>query len=56
MAKAFVIKVKFDTDKVKSQTRQNFTVASQTESAVISELEKKMSGHKIVLIKELVWK
>ncbi len=55
MKKVNVQLVKYDMSKTKNRNRKNMLVDGQSESAVISQLERIHKGEKVVTIHEIIW-
>ncbi len=55
MQKVRVQFVKYDMSKTKNRNRKNMLVDNQSESAVISQLERIHKGEKVVTIHEIIW-
>lgn len=55
MNKVKVSLVKYDMDKTKNRKRKDMLVDSQSESAVITQLERIHKGEKVLKIHEIIW-
>ncbi len=55
MKKVNVQLVKYDMSKTKNRNRKNMLVESQSENAVIAQLERIHKGEKVLRIHEIIW-